>query len=139
MRYIKKAYERRKNKGWPKLYICVDMHETVVTPTYTRLNEGAVLYPGAAEVLQRWTQQPHICLIMWSPLYDDARASLEAIMAANDIKFDYFNSNPENPSGDLCCFDKKWYFDIVLEDKGGFEADVDWFRIKETLIEIGEW
>jgi len=139
MKFIKTAFQRKKEKNWPRLYVAVDMHQTAITPTWSRLNEGAQLYPDAVEVLQQWTRREDICLILWSPLHDDALAAVVKLMDSHVIRFDYLNENPEIVTGELCKFDRKWYMDIGLDDKFGFDAEKDWTRIKDTLIEIGEW
>ena len=140
MNYIKRAFRRKKEKGWPKVYIAVDLHDTVITGTYNRMNVGAVPFPGAVEVLKRWTDREDICLILWTPSYLDAADAIRArFLTEHGVRFDLWNENTEVPSGDLCDFSKKWYFDILLEDKAGFEAATDWLKIKQTLIEIGEW
>jgi hypothetical protein len=57
----------------------------------------------------------------------------------HSIIMDHIGTNPECESNDLCDFTNKLYFDILLEDKAGFDGMHDWQKIKDTLIELGEW
>jgi len=59
-------------------------------------------------------------------------------LAEHNINFDYVNVNPECLDSNLCSFKGKFYFDLLFEDKAGFEPS-DWTNIKQALIEEGEW
>ena len=50
-------------------------------------------------------------------------------MKLNNINFDYINENPEINSNKLSDFSKKFYFNIGLDDKCGFDAEQDWLDI----------
>lgn len=139
MNSIRRAFERKNTKGWPKLFVAVDLHETIVTPTYNRFNEGATVYPGAAEVLSNWTKRDDVCIILWTSSHQDAIDDILKRLAPLGIKFDYINENPEQCSGRMCDFSRKWYMDIIIDDKGFFDAETDWWKVRDTLIELDEW
>ncbi len=139
MNSVYKAFRRKKEKGWDKIYVSVDLHETIITPTYKKLNDGATFYDGAIEVLKKWTDKKDVCLILWTSSHQTAIDDILIRLSTEGIKFEYINENPEVASTDICDFSRKYYIDLVLDDKGFFDATKDWFRIKETLIEIGEW
>jgi len=44
----------------------------------------------------------------------------------NGIFFDYVNENPEYENLSFACFDTKFYYDIGIDDKFGFDANIDW-------------
>ncbi len=136
---IERAFKNRAAKGNPKVFILIDLHHTVIEGKYNRFNEGASIYPGALEVLQQWTKRPDICLILWTSSHWDAIAKVRERLAEQDVWFNYVNSNPEVPNDDLCDFEHKPYFDILIDDKGGAEGSTDWHLIKAELIRIGEW
>ena len=48
---------------------------------------------------------------------------------------DLINNNPEFKKTDICDFTEKFYFDILLDDKAGFEGEKDWKDIYNFLIE----
>lgn len=139
MNSIHRAFRRKKEKKWPKLFIFVDLHETIITPTYNRFNVGAEFYPYATMVLRRWTRRDDICLVLWTSSHADAIEAIRPTLAEHGIKFDYVNRNPEQVSNNMCDFSGKPYFDIVIDDKGFFDAKTDWKKIHDTLVEIGEW
>jgi hypothetical protein len=60
-------------------------------------------------------------------------------MDKHDLQFHYVNHNPECPSDELCDFSKKFYMNILLDDKAGFDATTDWLEIKNELIKLGDW
>lgn len=139
MNFIKRAFKKKRERKYPILYVAVDLHETIITPTYKKNNDGATLYPGAVEVLSNWTKRPDVKLILWTSSHSEPARQQARKLAEHGILFDAFNINPNEPSTDLCDFSKKFYFDILLDDKANFDAETDWLKIKETLIELGEW
>ena len=56
------------------------------------------------------------------------------MMPRNDIKFDYLNENPEclteSHQGD---YSKKFYFNLLLDDRAGFDYTTDWNILVETI------
>lgn len=137
------AFRKKMTRGWdkwPRMYWAIDLHDVIIPGTYTRNNENRQLYPFANEVLQWITHREDMCPILYTSSHKD---SIDDILTwlYNDykIKFDYVNVNPECENHNLCDFSRKFYFDIMLEDKAGFNGMEDWKKIKETLINIGEW
>lgn len=81
------------------------------------------------------TQNPYICLILWSSVHDNELARYLKEFDDNGITFDYINSNPEVDNTDLASFQKKFYFNIGLDDKFGF-CPSDWADVKEGIDEF---
>jgi hypothetical protein len=58
----------------------------------------------------------------------------------NGIAFDYVNSNPEVPDTETGNFTDKFYFNFLIDDKAGFDAETDWeklynlFKIMKEII-----
>jgi hypothetical protein len=140
---IERAFNEKKRKGWEKLYWSIDFHDVIVKGTYTRFNDGKEFYPFAHEVLKnlcnRRERLDDTRLILWSPMHEDAMREVDRWLIRNNIIFDFVNANPECGNTELCDFSKKFYFNILLEDKAGFEGEKDWQLIKSELIRIGEW
>ena len=133
---VRNAFAEKKKRNWDRLYWAIDLHHTVITGTYNRFNDGATIYPYAKEVLDFLYEHPEHKTILWSSSYDDA---LHDITTRFDLKFNYINTNPEVPSNELCNFNNKLYFNILLEDKAGFDGNRGWGDIKNELIEQGIW
>ena len=136
---IDRTYKEMARRNWDTIYVCVDVHDVILEGKYNRLNVGAAYMPGALEVLRRWTEHSYIKLILWSASHEDATASVLDGLTQEGVRFDYINENPECPNNELCDFSKKLYFNILLEDKAGFEGETDWILIKQELQRLGKW
>ena len=132
---IKHTFEQKEIRKWNKIYWAIDLHDTVITGKYNKFNTGAEIYPACKEVLDYLYNSNLHRTILWTSSYDD---SVKDILKRYDLKFHYFNENPECPSTDMCDFGDKFYFNILLDDKAGFSGKTDWFEIKNILIELGE-
>lgn len=138
---IKKAFEvafnRKRQKNWEKIYVIVDIHDTVLRACYEQ-QETYDYFPHARKALQMLTQRPDICLILWSACDESKLSTYLAHFAQDGIVFDYANCNPEVGSTELSCFDDKLYFNVGFDDKFGFEGESDWMRVIEALNEDAE-
>ena len=136
---IQRAFQQKQERKWDTLYWCVDLHGVIIEGKYNLNNEGAQIYPGAIEVLSFLTKRPDQKLILWTSSHAESVKNVLFWLASSGIRFDYINENPECPNTVLCDFHQKFYFNILLDDKAGFEGNKDWFVIKQILISIGEW
>lgn len=123
---IKAAYDRMIERKWDKIYVLVDIHNTIFRPCYHN-KETYQWFKGAKESLQFMTNCKQICLILWTSSYKDKIDEYVDVFEKNGIHFDYTNENPEVKNDDLSCFDGKLYFNIGIDDKFGFCAENgDW-------------
>lgn len=137
--YIKRAFSDKKKRNWDRLYVAIDLHDTIIEGKYNLKNEGANFFPNAVNVLKNWTERKDMILILWTSSHDQSVQEQIERMKKLGIKFDYINSNPDVPSNELCNFKDKFYFNILLDDKAGFDGPTDWFKIEESLRSINEW
>lgn len=126
---IKSSFKLMKQRNWEKIYVVVDIHDTILIPCWH--NDETFNYkPFAKKTLQMLSERKDICLILWSSSYDKTLIDLyHNRFDIDDIHFDYINENPECLNTDLACFDKKFYMDIGIDDKFGFNANFDWLQI----------
>ena len=117
-------------REWQKLYWAIDMHDTIITGTYNRFNDGAVIYPYAKETLDYLFNSPDHYTILWTSSY---MTSIQDVVQRFDLNFNGINCNPECPNTTLCDFQSKFYFNFVLDDKAGFDGTKDWREIYEAL------
>ncbi len=137
---IKNAFEEKKKKNWDKLYWAIDLHGTIIEGKYNKFNEGAAIFPDAAEVLKYLYSRPDMSLILWTSSHREAvDYTLKTLGLWTGIKFHYINENPECQNTELCDFKDKFYFNILLDDKAGFNGPTDWTKIKNQLKQLGEW
>ena len=123
------AYERMHAKNWDRLYILIDIHGTVFKPSY-HSEEKFEFYPGAKECLKMFSEMNSIKLIMWTSSTPETINKFKEVFEQNNIHFDFINENPEvqalptDPKSSD--FSNKYYFNIGLDDKFGFEPNKDW-------------
>ena len=59
------AFKRKIEKNWEKIYVVVDIHDTILRACYEN-EETYDYYPYSREALQLMTNREDICLILWS-------------------------------------------------------------------------
>lgn len=126
------AFRRKQEKNWEKIYVVVDIHDTILRACYE--NEEVYDYmPYAREALQLLSCRDDICLILWSGCYPDRLAAYRERFAQDGIHFDYINENPEVGNTPFQNFDRKLYFNVGIDDRFGFEPETDWIRVMEAV------
>ena len=68
------AFNRKKEMNWEKIYVVVDIHDTILRACYEN-EETFDYYPYAREALQLMTSRDDICMILWSILRRRASVS----------------------------------------------------------------
>ena len=132
---IERAFQTKKERGWQKLYVVVDAHGTLIKPYHTCVE----IYPHAVEVMRWFNNRHDISTILWTSSHSIEIESILAVCEKANFYFNSINVNPREPNSDRACFDQKFYFNILLDDKAGFEPETDWELIKLELMRIGEW
>jgi len=136
---IERSFKDKAKRGWEKLFVCVDVHDVILEGKYNLMNDGASFMPNAINVLKNLSQRKDIVLIMWTSSYPAPVENLQFWLKASGVNFQYVNENPECPNTTLCDFNRKFYFNILLDDKAGFVGETDWFLVEQELRRIGEW
>jgi len=128
---IIRAYQEKYLRKWEVLYFAVDLHGTIIE-RYTGKDINA--YNGAEEVLRYLSNVPHIVLILYTSTSREDLAPFYEWCSKKGITFKYLNENPEclnNKTGD---FSKKFYFNVLLDDRAGFDPTSDWSK---TMSSVG--
>lgn len=131
------AFDKKKSKGWDKIYVLVDIHDTIFKGNCGVGEEKFEWLPGAEKALRKLSSRKDICLILWSATHKDMLSKYWFKLFSHDIVFRYINSNPEVQDTDLYCSDKI-YFNVGIDDKFGFEPEKDWDKISYFLENIQE-
>ena len=130
------AFKRAQEKNWDYIYVLVDVHGTIFTPSYLK-EEKYEFYPYAKEALQLLSKDPNIKLILWTSSTNQAALDYGVEFNRNKIYFDYLNCNPEverQPTDpETLDLSSKYYFNVGIDDKFGFEPETDWKTIYEYL------
>lgn len=128
------AFARSNYKGWEYIYVLVDIHGTVFKPSYHK-KEKFEYYDYAKSVLTILSERSDIKLIMWTSSTKEMTDKFLEVFKKDNIHFDYINENPEiralptDPKSSD--FSSKYYFNVGLDDKFGFDPEKDWKDIFE--------
>lgn len=128
---VEETFKLRKERNWDKLYVAIDLHGTIIVPG--RLISLQV-YPEAARGLKYLNSIDYISLILFTSTRIEMLQEFYNWCNKHDIKFDYLNENPEcsssNHDGD---YTKKFYYNILLDDRAGFDYSTDWKILCDTI------
>ena len=127
-RFIR-SFIRNNHLGYKTLFIAVDIHETVLKPTWSKEIIKYTFYPFAKKVLQMMSNDSKFILILWTSCYQFDIDNYKSFFKQNNIIFNYVNSNPEVKNTDYANFDSKFFIDLGFDDKFGFNPYIDWFGI----------
>jgi hypothetical protein len=123
------AYRKKIERGWEYIYVWVDIHETMLYPTY-KINSDYIFYPYAREVLERLSARPEIKLGLYTCSKKEEIEKYLQFFRSNYITFEFVNKNTDCDKTEYGDFTDKPYYNVLIEDKAGFEPEKDW---KELL------
>lgn len=131
---VRLAYEKAHARGWDRVYWMVDLHDTAIAATYAS-GGGITLLPGAGETLRWLLTFPETRIILWSSMSPELLAAhREALFAEADRGRVYLNENPEEGDTAYASFQQKPYFNVLLDDKAGFDHARDWAAVTRAML-----
>ena len=130
-----KAFTRKAEQGWEKIYVLVDVHDTIMKGMYSK-DEPWLWYDWARLALKMMSVRDDICLILWTGSHVETVNAVTKTLEKRGIYFDYINENPEVKDTDFYCGDRKIYFNVGIDDKFGFEPETDWKEIVMFMSQI---
>ncbi len=130
------AWKKKEKRGWQYVYIMVDLHGVVLPSNYHSSNDLRFINSYAEKCLRYLSDADDVILILWSSSHETEIEAVRLWLLQKDIGFNYVNENPLEKNTNYADFSKKPYFSIVLDDKAGFDPDVDWQELA-TWIENG--
>lgn len=110
----------------------------MIVPNYKKGDIPTQFYPYVIEVMQMISRRKDICTILYTCSHMDEVAKYQEVFKKHGIVFDFVNSNGEVDSQGYGCYDKKPYFNVLFEDKSGFDPMTDWIRVKNHLVMFPE-
>ena len=125
---IVKSHKNRLRKGYPRWFWAIDLHDTIFRADYRPGSSGGDYFPGAKETLQLLSADSTIMIILYSSSPQEAIDQAVTRLAEDQIQINYVNENPRVKEGKL--FSKKFFMDVLLDDKAGFDAEHDWFAVQ---------
>ena len=130
--YIEKVFNELNRGSFKCVYIMIDVHNTILRPSFDK-KETFEYFPYAKETLKLLSDNENVKLIMWTSSYDDKIKMYLKHFEENGIIFNFVNENKEYGNVSFACFDTKFYYDIGIDDKFGFDAENDWEEIYTFL------
>lgn len=130
--HILNTYAKMIPKKWDTIYWTVDIHDTCIKANYKAGDIPTEFYPGAMEALQRISNRPDSCLIMWTCSYPHEIEQYVELFKSKGINFKYINCNPEAKDTAFGYFKDKFYTNLILDDKADFIPS-DWKNVTEAL------
>lgn len=130
---IRRQYEKQIKNKWYESYFLIDMHGVITRPHHNKLMLD--LYPYALESLSLLTNRSDIRMILYTSSHEFQILYYIRQLEKLGVEFDYINVNPEIGEDDFGCYKHKPYFDVYLDDKAGFDAEIEWWDIWKFLRE----
>jgi hypothetical protein len=124
------AYQEKIKRNWDTLYVAIDLHGTIIE-RYT--DEKVVPYKNAVDVLIELSRMSDITLILYTSTYYSCLRNFYILCESFDINFKFLNENPECENTLIADFSKKFYFNVLIDDKAGFDPNNDWIVVLETI------
>lgn len=125
-RAIENCLRHAKEKGWDKTYWAFDIHGTILKPNYKHDEISQEFYPYAIETMQLLSKRKDIVKILYTCSYPREIEQYVEYFAKHKIHFDYINQNPEITDGGYGYYKDKFYFNVLMDDKAGFDGKTDW-------------
>jgi len=129
---VERAYKIMTERGWDTIYWAVDLHGVCLKSNYEKggyswINEDAL------RVLRLLSNRPETKIILWSSVFEEEENDILNFFEDEGVQVWAFNENPYESNTQVSCFDSKFYFSVLLDDKAGFDPDTDWRRVEEFI------
>lgn len=133
IRAVKAAYEKHSEK-YPHIFWKIDLHGVCLRSSY-QSGEYEWINDDVVPALKQIMNCPHSKIILWSSCYEHEQSKIIEFFNNSGVRVDFFNENPLFGNTEYGCFDQKFYFSILIDDKAGFDPDTEWKIITDFLIE----
>lgn len=134
IKVIDKAYSQLEERKWNTIYWCIDLHGTVFKSNYVS-QKYEFINDSVLKTLKLISSLPESRIILWSSCYYNEQNKIIRFFRQNKISIFDFNENIDIENTETGMFEEKFYFSIGIDDKFGFEPEIDWDLIYEYLIQ----
>lgn len=128
---VHRAYQNAKVRNWDKIYVAVDIHDSIAESNYK--SSMPDVYPEAVRAIKYLNSLPEMVLILFSSCYEKDFDKYIKHFESHGMKFDYFNENPCIPNTTTGDFSKKFYYSVIVDDKAGF-LSTDWIDLVDAVV-----
>jgi len=130
---ITRILKRAAEKNWDKTYWAFDIHETIIKSNWEEKPIPTTFYPLAKECLQDLSKRSEVVLFLYTCSHPHEIVAYQELFKANDIHFSFVNENPEVINFKYGNYEKKPYFNLLFEDKAGFDPSIHWQELYDFL------
>lgn len=131
-RALENCFKKAEQKWWNKTFWGVDIHETIIFPTYEGGKIPKEWYPFAKEALQIMSNRKDITLFLFTCSWPKEIEKYFEFFKEEGIVFEYANENPEVSDNAYGYYRTKPYWNVLFEDKAGFDP-VEWPYVLDVL------
>lgn len=130
---VERAYRVMAERGWDTIYWAVDLHGVCLKSNYEQ-GGYSWINEAAPRVLRLLSSRPETKIILWSSVFEEEEHAILDFFEDEGVQVWAFNENPYEENTKVSCFDSKFYFSVLLDDKAGFDPDTDWADIESLLV-----
>jgi len=123
------AFKEKIQRKWNVLYFAIDLHGTIIQKY--KGNE-IVPYKYVTDVLIQLSNSPEITLILFTSTYPENLKTFYDWCKEWDINFKYLNENPDCPNNSTGDFTKKFYYNVLIDDRAGFDPE-EWIDVLQAV------
>jgi len=134
LKAIGQAFEKAKERKWDRTYWAFDIHQTILEPNWSNDGIPTKFYPYALETLQYISNRPDIVMILYTCSPPHKIDLYQQLFQRHGIQFHYVNSNPEVTSNGFEYYGQKPYFNVLFDDKAGFDPLCDWKLVHDYFL-----
>jgi hypothetical protein len=131
---ISRAYQTMVERKWSTIYWAIDLHGTCLKSNY-KSTDFEFVNQECIDALRFISSLPETSIIIWSSCYDRDLDKVWAMFKDHGINPQYFNENTAVENTATGDFERKFYFSVLLDDKAGFDPDVDWKIVVDQVKE----
>lgn len=134
---IRRAYNLLKVRTYdtPRIYWTIDLHDTCIKSTYVN-GEYQWINQDVIDTLKYLLTLPETCIIVWTSCYPEQKHLIKEFFESAGLYYHFFNENPEAKNTKTGYFNEKFYTSVLIDDKAGFDPQVEWNLVMETVKEI---
>jgi hypothetical protein len=130
---IKNCLTHAKQRNWRRTYWAFDVHGTMLKPTFKTGVVSTEFYPFAKEAMQLLSKRNNIVRILYTCSHPEEIVQYLKFFESHGIRFNYVNENPDVCTGAYGHYDRKFYFNVLFEDKAGFDPLTDWEEVLRMI------
>lgn len=129
------ASKENVRKGWGEFFVFVDIHGTIVKPNYD-VQVPKEFYEDAEETLKMMSERDDMIINLYTCSHKHQTDEYLEFFRSKGINFKYVNKNPDVKDNKYGNFSGKPYMNVLLEDKAGFDPEVDWKILRKYMSNL---